>query len=153
LSEELCRGCERFRTYFYDCPPYQSPSPTEDERRRKSGADKFYYNLRNHKRFEVRLGRLQKTGYDPPMFTQKGVDVLLSVDLVRLAWSGKINKAVLVTGDSDFVPAVRDVKDAGIIVELWFSRCMHMSDELFQVCDDRFPLSRDLIDKCRRAGN
>lgn len=148
FSDSTCQGCERFRSYFYDCPPYQSPNPTQDERERKSKADKFYYNLRNYRRFEVRLGRLQKNG-NPPQYSQKGVDVLLSIDLVRLAWSGKINKAVLISGDSDFVPAVKDAKDAGVIVDLFYSTTMGTSQELLQICDDRFQITQGIIDQCR----
>jgi uncharacterized LabA/DUF88 family protein len=148
FSDILCGSCERFRTYFYDCPPFQSEVPTLEEKERKSKSDKFYYNLRNNKRFEIRMGRLQKIG-NPPQFTQKGVDVLLSVDLVRLAWTGKINKAILVTGDSDFVPAVENAKDAGVIVELYYHEGMNLSRELFQICDDRYLITRDVIDKCR----
>jgi len=85
----------------------------------------------------------QSSGY-----SQKGVDVLLSVDLVRLSWSKTIDKAVLVTGDSDFVPAVQTSKDAGTIVELYYSESQHVSDELFQACDERHPISKALLESC-----
>lgn len=144
FSDNICKGCERFRTYFYDCPPYQSAIPTLDERQRTAEADKFHYSLNRLPRFEVRLGRLQKTN-SVPQFVQKGVDVLLSVDLVRLSWSNKIDKAILVTGDSDFVPAVAAAKDAGVIVEMQYSPTQAYSDELFQICDDRFKITKELV--------
>jgi uncharacterized LabA/DUF88 family protein len=147
FSHHLCTGCERFRTYVYDCPPYQSPNPTDAEKKRKSDADRFFTALDRLPRFEIRFGRLRKTNSQPP-YEQKGVDVLLSVDLVKLSSSNKIDKAILVSGDSDFVPAVRAAKDAGVIVELYYSPAQNLSNELFQICDDRFPITRDLIDKC-----
>ncbi len=73
---------------------------------------------------------------------------MLSVDLVRLSSSSKIDKAILVSGDSDFVPAVRVAKDEGVIVELFYSTGQNISDELFQVCDDRFVITKEMIDKC-----
>ena len=88
---------------------------------------------------------------NPPCFTQKGVDVLLSVDLVRLAWSGKITKAIIVTGDSDFIPAIKDVKDAGVIVELWHGQNMGPTKELFQICDERHKIVKDIIDKSQMS--
>jgi len=147
FSQLLCGSCERFRTYVYDCAPYQGPAPTDSEKKRKSDSDRFFNALDRLPRFEIRLGRLRKTNSQPP-FEQKGVDVLLSVDLVRLSSSNKIDKAILVSGDSDFVPAVRAAKDAGVIVELYYSPTQNLSSELFQICDDRFPIIRDLIDKC-----
>jgi len=90
---------------------------------------------------------LRKTNSNPP-FEQKGVDVLLSVDLVKLSSSNKIDKAVLVSGDSDFVPAVRASKDAGVMVELFYSKGQNISNELYQICDDRFVITQDMIDKC-----
>ena len=38
---------------------------------------------------------------------EKGVDVALAIDAIQLALDGKIDVAVLVTGDGDFVPLVR----------------------------------------------
>ena len=144
FSDALCERCERFRTYVYDCSPYQSPIPTESERRRKQDADRFHYSLNRLPRFEVRLGRLQRIP-SPPYYEQKGVDVLLSIDLVRLSWANKIQKAIMVTADSDFDPAVRSAKEADVIVEVDFSQTQHMSDELYQICDERIPITKDMI--------
>jgi uncharacterized LabA/DUF88 family protein len=110
-------------------------------------SDRFFTALDRLPRFEIRFGRLRKTNSNPP-FEQKGVDVLLSVDLVRLSSSNKIDKAILVSGDSDFVPAVRVAKDEGVIVELFYSKGQNLSRELYQICDDRFDITKDMIDKC-----
>jgi len=60
FSDRLCGDCERFRTYYYICMPYQSNPPTEAERKLYSGMDSFLYNLKQLPRFEIRLGRLVK---------------------------------------------------------------------------------------------
>jgi len=62
-------------------------------------------------RFEIRLGKFQQIGLDPPK--QKRIDVLLSVDLVRMSWDHQIDSAIIISGDSDFVPAIKAAKDAG----------------------------------------
>ena len=148
LSDELCGNCERFRTYYYICPPYQSSNPTPDERRRTSEMDKLLFNLRRLPRFEVRLGRLRRTGNPSHLFEQKGVDVLLSIDMTQLSASHTVDHLVLMSGDSDFVPAVRVAKDNMTLVKLVYQEGQ-TSDELFSICDDRMRITKDLIDKVR----
>ena len=114
LSDIMCEGNRRLRTYYYDCLPYQSDHPTPEERERYSKKSKWLDRLLLLPRFEVRLGRLS------PRFEQKGVDILFSVDLVRMSWARQIDRAVLITGDSDFIPAVNAAKETGVIVELYY---------------------------------
>lgn len=62
LSDVLCppsKG-ERFRTYYYDCPPFQSNPPSEDERKKVANQERFIHALNALPRFEVRLGRLNR---------------------------------------------------------------------------------------------
>lgn len=138
-------GYERLRTYFYYCMPYHSDPPTSEEKERYSRAQGWISSLQRLPRFEVRLGKLAKRGMS---FEQKRVDVLLSVDLVRMSWDHQIQKAVLVSGDSDFVPAVQAAKDAGVLVHLYYSTyaCHY---ELRDACDERTVISKLFIDQCR----
>jgi uncharacterized LabA/DUF88 family protein len=147
FSENLCKrhGCERIRTYFYDCMPYQSNPPTAEEKWRTAQKDKFVRSLKQLPRFEFVPGRLQKIGNE---FNQKGVDVLFSVDLVTYAYSGRINKAILVTGDSDFVPAIKAAKDTGTVVILYYSRGpgVYAHDELLEVVDEKYEITSEIVD-------
>jgi len=145
LSDHITgEGYERLRTYFYYCMPYQSDPPTPEEAVRYSRARRWVSILQRLPRFEVRLGKLERR---EGSFEQKRVDVLLAVDLVRMSWDHQIQKAVLITGDSDFVPAVEAAKDAGVLVHLYYSeRTAHR--ELLDACDERTPISQDLIDAC-----
>lgn len=149
FSDIICEGDERLRTYYYDCMPYQSNPPTEKERQMYSQKDKFIYNLRKLRRFEVRLGKLI---YVPSTkeYVQKRVDVLFSVDLVRMSWDHQISKAVLVTGDSDFVPAIEAAKDAGVLTVLYYSSAPNVRalDELLYACDERREIDQNLINSC-----
>lgn len=147
LSDKLCTNVERLRTYYYYCMPYQSSPPTREESERYAATDRFIYSLRKIPRFEIRLGKLGRRGAE---FIQKRVDVLLSVDLVRMSWGHQIDRAILITGDSDFVPAVQAAKDAGVLVQLYYTpRFVH--DELLQACDDRFEITKELIDSVKLA--
>jgi len=145
FSEAVCGGYELLRTYYYTCMPYQSDPPTQDERSRYSQMDRFVYTLRKLPRFEVRLGKLGISGGE---FVQKRVDILLAVDLVRLSWSRQIDKAVLVTGDSDFVPAVEAAKDAGVLIQLYCAK-NSAHDELLSTVDESFELTDEFIGRIK----
>lgn len=141
FSNLLCKEAERLRTYYYNCMPYQSSPPTPEERKRYSAMDKFIYTIRRLPRFEVRLGRLSNIR---GKYIQKRVDVMLAVDLVRMSWGKQIHRGVLVTGDSDFVPAIKAARDAGVLVQLYYSEQSY-HDELISACDECFEITEELI--------
>lgn len=144
LSTELCKGSSRFRTYIYDCLPYRNEPPTAKENERFSKAQNFYYALSAFPAFEIRLGRLRPRGNT---FVQKGVDVMLAIDMIRLSAKHVVDRIALVSGDSDFVPAVQAAKDEGIFVTLYHSQTRR-PELLWRACDERYPIDRGLIDRC-----
>jgi len=156
LSEIICEGYHRLRTYVYDCLPYQGNPPTTEQKELYAGKIKFFNALQKLPSFEPRFGkqRPRAGGY-----IQKGVDILLAVDLVRLSSKGQIQKAFLVGGDGDYVPVVKVAKDEGVSVKLYHSgsfqtmpdgrKLPKYSNELWQACDEREPISADLINKCK----
>ena len=100
------------RCYFYYCAPWMSPNPTEDEQRRMAAHHTFVEEIESLNRWQVRLGKLEKRwDGQKEYFEQKRVDVLLSVDLVRHSAAGHIQHAILLAGDSDFIPAVQAAKE------------------------------------------
>ena len=46
--------------------------------------------------------------------TQKGVDMRIGLDIASLAESGNVQQIVMITGDSDFVPAAKHARRSGI---------------------------------------
>ncbi len=154
FSDLLCGNKERFRTYVYDCAPYEGSPPTEEEQRRKANHERFVNSLTRLNRFEVRLG---KTAFNlhTGEFYQKRVEVLLTVDLMRMAWSRQINTAILVTGNSDFVPAIESAKGAGVLVTLFYKDCEDLNgrattksmDELLSACDDTEIIEDHMIEE------
>ena len=147
FSDILCGDYERLRTYYYNCMPYQSCPPTDDERRRFAAMDKFIYTIKKLPRFEVRLGRLGCVGGE---FIQKRVDISLAVDLVRLGCARVIGKAVIVTGDSDFLPAIEAAKDMGVLTVLYYSKTS-VHDELLAAVDEGFVIDKGLIERVKRG--
>lgn len=148
FSDELCGADTRLRTYWYSCPPYQDDPPTPEQSKKFSRYQKFTYHLNRLRRFVVREGRLMKISNNK--FKQKGVDVLLAVDMVKMAFSGKIDRIVLVTGDSDFVPAVELVRDLGITVILYRSSDGHVHRALLESVDECYNITADMIERNQR---
>jgi uncharacterized LabA/DUF88 family protein len=147
LADELAGGMERLRTYYYHCMPFQGVPPTPEERLRFAAMDRFIFNLKKLPRFQFRQGKLQRIGAE---FKQKRVDIWMAVDLVRMSSNRQIEKAVLVTGDSDLVPAIEAARDEGVVVVLFYSpNSRH--DELLQACDERYEITGDLIEKTKLA--
>ena len=70
------------------------------------------------------------------------------VDLVRMSSNRQIEKAVLITGDSDLVPAIEAARDEGVVVVVYYSpNSRH--NELLQACDERYEITRNLLEKTR----
>ena len=150
LSQKVACGKEILRTYYYDCLPYQSASPTPDERDRFGKKQGFFAALEKNPRFQVRQGRTEFRGNDhqnKPIFQQKRVDILLGVDLALLAAKHQISDAVILAGDSDFLPAIEAAKGEGVVVHLYHGKLPHR--DLISACDERTRIEQPLIHSVR----
>lgn len=67
---------------------------------------------------------------------------------MSLAWKGSIDLAVVIVGDSDFVSAIEQVKDAGVVVRLLYFR-ESCQDELLDAVDERVEIMQVLVDCCQ----
>ena len=149
MADVLTPDSSLLRAYYYDCPPYQDNPPSADQRNRYQERRKFFTALNRLPRFEVRLGRLERRqGPDGrPRFEQKRVDILLGVDMVQLAAKQRIEQAILITGDSDFIPAISVAKSEGVLVRLFHGDNCH--SELWQEVDERVKFTQEFIDSVR----
>lgn len=147
ISDTVYRGIDLLRTYYYNCPPYQSSPPTAEEKARTSKKQAFYDALQRLPRFEVRMGRLAKrTEADGTVrFEQKLVDVLLSVDLVMLSTTRQITHAAIIAGDSDFIPAIKVAKNNGVAVWLFHGPTEHLHRDLWNVADERVLMDEEFF--------
>lgn len=107
--------------FFYTAPPYQSTHPSKDEKRRKVKYDSFIDKLKKDQEISVREGRCQKVKEDGKwLYKQKGVDTLLTMDLMDIPLSyPKIKKIILIASDSDFVPIIEKLESLGIETVLY----------------------------------
>ena len=103
-------------------------------------ATNFFNELRHKRKFALRLGRLAEEQAQfiirPDVFkkilngtllvndlkekdfalsvSQKGVDMRIGVDIASLAFKKQVDQIVLISGDSDFVPAAKQARREGI---------------------------------------
>ena len=143
------------RTYYYHALPWAPAEPDEEEQDRVYKKRGFFHRLEYLPRFEVRLGRTQRvlTEEGATSFEQRGVDVQLVADMVNLSAKGLVDHIVLVAPDSDFVPAVRMVKDMGVVVHLVHGGNLSASADMRMACDERIELDGDFVYDVRRGGN
>lgn len=125
------------RCYFYYCAPWMPQNPSEEALRRMENHKTFVNELESLSRWQVRLGKLEKRwDGQKEYFEQKRVDVLLSIDMVRHATAGHIHHAILIAGDSDFIPAVQAAKESGVVVSLWCGGTNTVHKDLVTLVDE-----------------
>jgi len=74
------------------------------------GQKDFFESLKNNPQIEIKTTPLKQRNGE---VYQKGVDVMLATDLVHLAHTGAYDIAIILSGDSDLVEAVKLVKSLG----------------------------------------
>lgn len=67
---------------------------------------------------KVKAGKPLEEGDLVPNFSQKEVDIKIGLDIAWLASKRIVEKIVLVTGDMDFVPAMKFARREGVMVYL-----------------------------------
>ena len=75
--------------------------------------------------------------------TQKGADMKIGVDIASLAYKGQVEKIVLISGDSDFVPAAKLARREGIdfvLDPMWIDVKADLSEHIdgLRTCDSKF---------------
>ncbi len=117
---------------------------------------KYYYTsaVGDDDRLKELTDRLKGIGIEAPRIfkkerrtrTSKQVDISLSVDMLTNAYYNNYDIAVLVTGDSDFIPLVQAVMREGKIVVLW-SLDSGLSWDLKREVDHFFDIGRFLFEE------
>ncbi|MEX0656854.1 MAG: NYN domain-containing protein [Nitrosopumilaceae archaeon] len=131
-----CRGKysgDLTRVYYYDAMVDHS-DPEYDEQ------NKWFSKIKSINGFEVRLGRLVRTGQNKNgPFKQKGVDTKLAIDMISKAYQGQYDFALLLAGDNDFLDLVEAVKDSNRRV-YGFYFIDNVSKELLDSFDQKIPI-------------
>jgi len=93
---------------------------------------KWYKNL------SEKSGYMIKTSFDKIALNdtfEKKIDIKIAIDIISLAYEDAYDTAVLVSGDGDFVPVIKKVKELDKNVEVWafkYSLANALKEELKQ---------------------
>jgi len=141
------KGGTLLRSYFYHAPPYSGvlTNPINQTRTNYSETDTFSYSsqlldqLELKPNFALRLGEISNQGWKlgnsamrnlvssprqlqpndlQANLVQKGVDLRIGLDISRLAFKNLADVIVVVTGDSDLIPAFKLARREGIKIYL-----------------------------------
>lgn len=157
LGLKLCEAVsgELLRIYYYNAHVSKTIDPLGFQRQQK-----FFDNLRATPNITLKLGHLvyhrlrNEQGFSSQFFpTEKGIDVQIAVDMIRLGLLKACEGIILVSGDSDYVYAVRFAKDLGSNVYI-ASFQMGGSIELRNEGDGHINIDQAFIQDCLiRSGN
>lgn len=111
LSRILAKERKLIRTYFYTAVFTEDKNPV---RWREQQA--FLTQLQTTPGLVLRTKPLKMS--DSKGIHEKGIDILLAVDMLRFARLNTYDTAILASRDGDFEEAIRDVQDMGKQVEL-----------------------------------
>ncbi len=138
LRDELCAGRNMIRIYYYG---------SEDD----SHADlqKGFLGKLKSNGFEVIIRSLK--AYRSPngveYVSEKGLDIALATDFISLAWEGAFDTAVIVSGDADYMEAIKRVKQKGRKVEIASFRNSLATD--MRTVGDRTVILDEIIENIR----
>lgn len=136
--EKFCPHCftadeYAFRYYYYDAAQFRGrvKLPVSGNQTAFSSSDQWLNDLAELERFAVRRGTVGFRGWQPkviplqpaapltdadfkPIFEQKGVDMRIGLDIATFSEVGAVDRILLVSGDTDMIPAMKHARKAGL---------------------------------------
>lgn len=103
--------------------PEKSRKIIEKQRVLKSKLEKIGYNFTIDG--NVRAQTIEESGKKRIVFKEKGVDVRIAVDLVKIAFDKNCDTVVLCSSDSDLQPAIKEARSRGLEI-------IYLGFEMFQ---------------------
>jgi uncharacterized LabA/DUF88 family protein len=145
LAKEKNLWCED--VYYYTAPPFQSTNPTEEEAKRKSNYDKFIKKIKHLLPTTwIREGRCQLI---EGKYKQKGVDSLLTQDLIQISQRKQFQNIIIITADTDFAPILENIKkeyNINVILAYYTDKkrksSFSISNYLWDVCDEKILINK-----------
>lgn len=141
------------RFLYYDCAPYagEAKLPVSGAIKTFSGSDAWLHDLAQRDLFAVRRGVLKFRGFKPrsipissrplvdddfsPDFEQKGVDMRIGLDMATLSAQRTVDRLILVSGDTDCIPAMKHARIHGLQVALVGVPAHRVAPELLSHAD------------------
>ena len=137
LKGDIEYSTEIYRIFYYDCPPLPDFKKSEKHskmsnsdfqeirktfRTKATEGNKFHNELKTKDYFALRLGELRFQGWGRnwnPHLKQKGVDVRMGLDIASITAKKLCTKLVLISGDTDMIPAMKTARKEGVQVYWW----------------------------------
>lgn len=139
--EKIALACvaadeQLLRILYYDCAPYKGKAklPVSGAEHEFTGSDVWLRDLASRNLFAVRRGVLKFRGFKPkkipistatlsdsdfsPDFEQKGVDMRIGLDMANHAANKSVDRIILITGDTDCIPAMKHARISGLQIVL-----------------------------------
>ncbi|RLI99601.1 MAG: NYN domain-containing protein [Candidatus Aenigmatarchaeota archaeon] len=143
FARKLARRRKLVRVYYYN-----APADINCDKEKYWKQQEFFDKLRKFPNFELVLVRLQKRVVnEKPIYTIKGDDVYLATHLIVLAYNDAYDTAILVSGDADFIPAIKAVQAKGKQVENYYfmkGGSWHLRHE----CDNSVLMDENFMEGC-----
>jgi len=132
----VSNGEDLFRAFYYDCPLFNGTRklPVSGANQVFNGDNEWLNVLASKELFAIRLGTLKFRGYKPkkskflgraltdadfkPDFEQKGVDMRIGLDIANFCVTKAVDRIVLITNDTDCIPAMKYGRRAGLQIIL-----------------------------------
>lgn len=124
------------RSFYYDSYPPENAVDYENKRAQKEA---LFENINLTPNFRVNYGA-SKNWNKRRGVEQKGVDVLLAIEVFQHAVSGNMDIASIVTGDLDFLPLLEALSRTRVKTEIQFDP-NSISIELIHAADQVKPLT------------
>lgn len=143
------------RILYYDCAPYNGKAklPISGTEHIFTGKDDWLKQLAAKDYFATRLGVLKFRGFKAIRkpapgkhltdadfkadFEQKGVDMRIGLDIATYSNQNSVDRIVLISGDTDCIPAMKYARIKGLQVALIAFPNQRIAPELLQHSDLR----------------
>ncbi|WP_227321278.1 NYN domain-containing protein [Acidisoma silvae] len=159
LIEKVAHACieqaqeNLLRILYYDCAPYvgEARLPVSGKMHQFTGSGDWLRALGRKDLFAIRQGVLKFRGFKPkripisptalsdddfvPDFEQKGVDMRIGLDIATYSDERLTDRIVLITGDTDCIPAMKHGRKSGIQMILVSLPGQRLAPELFEHAD------------------
>jgi uncharacterized LabA/DUF88 family protein len=134
---------ELIQVYYYNAPLKLTKDPELAKQQQR-----FFSRLRNTDKFKVILCKRQRRIKDDgqEVFTIKGDDIHLAIDMLKDACENKYEDAILISGDGDFTPLVKYVREKGKRVENYHF-FGNISLDLIRECNTNAIIDKKIVNK------
>lgn len=149
-----------YRIFYYDCPPFHGELtlPVSQQKLPLRGSSQWLVDLSRREYFAVRLGIVKFRGFAlkrlpppadrpledgdfRPVFEQKGVDMRMGIDIASLCEKRLVDRLIVLSGDTDIVPAMKHARKSGLQVVLALLPDERLTGDLFSHTDLRRQLA------------